>query len=103
MCVMSKRVSLILKPDDEAALEPYLSAKGSHSLAVRRWGAERGLAVNSEAATLRVLLRAGVEALQDEALEAGYADLATEFNSAELASERRAHRSRYADHTDSQM
>ena len=100
---MSKRVSLILGDSDEAAIGPYLE-EGSPSFDVlRRWASEHNLAndIESEAAALRALLRAGAEALRERVLDEGYAQLATEFNTEASNVERRAPRDRYARRTDS--
>lgn len=93
---MSKRVSLILKDADEAVIAPYLD-EGSESFeALRRWASWRGdAAVKSEAGALRVLLRAGAEALSEQMLDFAYAELAAEVNNAPHADERRVARDRH--------
>jgi hypothetical protein len=100
---MSKRVSLILKDADEAVIAPYLSEGSAEMDAVRSWAKQRGIAVTSEAAALRVLLQAGAEAIQEAVLETGYASLATEFNSPTQNVERRTARARYAERTDARL
>lgn len=100
---MSKRVSLILNDSDEAKIGPYLE-EGSPSFEVlRRWASEHYVAddIKSAPAALRVLLRAGAEALRERVLDVGYAQLATEFNAEPSNVERRAARDRYARPTDS--
>lgn len=68
------------------------------------WAAEHNLAVrdSSEAAVLRVLVRAGAEALLERALDEGYAKLAAELTD-ENRAERRARRARYVKHVDSRF
>jgi hypothetical protein len=93
---MSKRVSLILKDADEAAIAPYLSEGSASFEVLRQWASQRGESdIKSEASALRALLQAGAEALQERALDAGYAQLAAEFNSEPARAERRAARDRY--------
>ncbi|WP_237752758.1 hypothetical protein [Mycolicibacterium aromaticivorans] len=98
---MSKRVSLILKDADEAAIEPYLNEGSVAFEVLRQWASRHGEAdIKSEAAALRVLLQAGAEALQEHVLDAGYASLAGEFNSEPAHAERRSARDRYARRTE---
>jgi len=52
-------------------------------------------AVNSEAAAIRALLQAGAEALAEEVLDAGYAELAQVYGGAAERGERRTARDRY--------
>ncbi|HTQ20450.1 hypothetical protein [Mycobacterium sp.] len=101
---MSKRVSLILKDSDEATIAPYLS-EGSPSFEVlRRWASQRGEGdIKSEASALRALLQAGAEALREAVLDAGYAQLAEEFNSEPAHVERRTARDRYARRTEGHL
>lgn len=80
-------------------IAPFIEEGTPAHLALRRYaGRHRArLPENmSEAAMLRVLLHAGAEALSDQVLDAGYAELAATFNSGEQASERRTARDRYA-------
>lgn len=94
---MSKRVSLILKASDEAAIAPYLSEGSASFEVLRDWASQRGEGdIKSEAGALRALLQAGAEALRERVLDAGYAQLAAEFNSEPASAERRAARDRYA-------
>jgi hypothetical protein len=98
---MSKRVSLILPDVDEQAIAPFLEPVTAQHEALRRWAADHGGdAVKSEAGTLRALLQAGAEALRDEALDVGYADLAEIFQGDVERAERRTARDRYAARTD---
>ena len=95
---MSKRVSLILGDAAEAKIGPYLDEGSPAFEVLRHWASEHGVAddIKSEAAALRALLQAGAEALQEQVLNAGYAQLATEFNSESSNVERRSARDRYA-------
>lgn len=94
---MSKRVSLILKDSDEAALAPYLREGSVGFEALRQWAGQRGEGeIKSEAGALRALLQAGAEAVGERVLDAGYAELATEFNSESANAERRTARGRHA-------
>jgi len=101
---MSKRVSLILTDGDERAIAPYIQAGTDQHEVLRQWAARRGdNAVKSEAGALRALLQAGVEALRDEALDAGYIDLAVLYRGDVERAERRAARDRYAARTDASV
>lgn len=90
-------MSLILKDADEAAIAPYLSEGSASFEALRQWANQRGGSdIKSEASALRALLDAGAEALRERVLDAGYAQLAAEFNSEPAPAERREARDRYA-------
>ena len=94
---MGKRVSLILKDADEAAIAPYLDEGSASFEALRQWAHRRGDGdIRSEASALRALLQAGAEALKDAVLDAAYSDLAAEFNNPEANAERKTARDRYA-------
>lgn len=96
MRVVSKRVSLILKDADEAAIAPYLDQNSAAFAALRQWATQRGDSdIKSEAGALRALLQAGAEALHEHVLDAGYADLATEFNTETANAERQTARDRH--------
>ncbi len=98
---MSKRVSLILKDADEAIIAPYLSEGSASFEALCQWASQRGDSdIKSEAAALRALLQAGAEALRERVLDAGYAQLAAEFNSQPARAERHAARDRYTRRTE---
>jgi hypothetical protein len=101
---MSKRVSLILKDADEATIAPYLS-QGSPSFEVlRQWARQRGDGdIKSEAGALRALLQAGVDALHEAVLDAGYSQLAAEFNSEPARAERQEARNRYPHRTEAYL
>lgn len=102
--VMSKRLSLILGDGDQSTIEPFIQAGTEHHNALCRWAEAHGAGgVNSEAAALRVLLQAGAIALQDDVLDAGYAELARVFSAEEDRAERRTARDRYAARTDAAL
>jgi hypothetical protein len=90
-------VSLILKDADEAVIAPYLDEGSAPFEVLSQWAIQRGGSdIKSEAAALRALLQAGAEALHDRVLDAGYAQLAEEFNTESAHADRRAARDRYA-------
>lgn len=94
-------MSLILKDGDQAVIAPYLEEGSASFEALRQWASQRGGGeIRSEAGVLRALLQAGAEALREQALDAGYADLAEEFNAEPAHRERRAARDRYARRTE---
>ena len=102
---MAKRLSLSLEVSDEAAVAAF-SAEGSpEHRALLVWATDHGLeaaVVRSDASRMRVLLRAGAEALRERALDEGYAQLATaQARDGVDAGERRQLRERYARRTDS--
>lgn len=101
---MTKRLSLILGEDDQQRLEPFMHAGTGQHEVLQRWAAEHGIgSVNSEAAVMRALLQAGVEALRDDALDAGYAELARLYDGIEERAERRAARDRYVNQTEAAL
>jgi hypothetical protein len=99
---MAKRLSVILTDRDERVLGPFIDADSVAHHALERWAVLHDLsAPTSEAATIRALLQAGAEALSDEVLDEGYAELAETFNAAGPRTERRASRDRYVSRTES--
>ncbi len=93
---MTKRLSLILGEGDQLTLEPFIRPGTGQHQALQQWATEHGVGkVNSEAAAIRVLLQAGAEALAEELLDAGYAELAQVYGSAGEREERRTARDRY--------
>ncbi|MCV7145610.1 hypothetical protein AWC22_25110 [Mycobacterium riyadhense] len=94
-------MSLILKDTDEAVVAPYLTEGSASFEVLRQWARQRGEGdIKSEAGALRALLQAGAEALRERVLDAGYAQLAAEFNSEPARAERQAARDRYAHRTE---
>jgi len=101
ICTMSRRLSLILGDDEHVQLEPFLHAGSAQHQVLLRWASEHGVgSVTSDAAAIRVLLRAGVEALRDDALDAGYAELAEAYGGSDDRDERRVARDRYIKRTE---
>ena len=77
-------------------LEPFIRPGTGQHQVLQHWAAEHGVgAVNSEAAAIRALLQAGAEALAEEVLDAGYAELAQVYGGAEEREEGRTARDRY--------
>lgn len=101
---MSKRVSLILGDADERAVAPFIRSGTDQYEVLRQWAARHGdMSVRSEAGALRALLQVAVEALRDELLDAGYAEMATAFHGNTERTERRAARERYVARTDASV
>ena len=94
---MSKRMSLILADSDARRIDPFVRPGTDENATLRHWAAERGIEVSaSEAAALRVLLSAGVEALTEAVLDIAYADVAVVYHDAGHDDERRSLRDRLA-------
>lgn len=101
---MSKRVSLILGDVDERVIAPFIQSGTDQYEVLRQWAARHGdMSVRSEAGALRALLQVAVEALRDEVLDAGYAELASTFHGKAERAERRAARERYVARTDASV
>jgi len=101
---MGKRLSLILGDVDERVLEPFITAGTGEHEVLRIWADSHGLRpVESEAAAIRAVLHAGLEALRDDVLEHAYSELATTFNDPESQPDRRAARDRYAARSDAAL
>jgi len=80
---MSKRLSLSLESEDVAMLTRFTREDSPERRVLISWIALEGMTpeqIRSEAAVLRVLLRAGAERLQEQALDEGYAQLASELD-----------------------
>jgi DNA-directed RNA polymerase specialized sigma24 family protein len=100
---MSRRTSLTLHREDLDTLDEF-TAEGSPGLAaVHAWAADHGIDIADSAAEawmIRILIRAGAEALRERVLEAGYSELAHTFNSDEHSDETRRALAAYAERTD---
>lgn len=72
----TKRITVTLEGAEQTALSVFADPERAEHAALEAWADERGLPLKSEASMVRVLLRAGVEALREQALERGYAKLA---------------------------
>jgi len=97
---MGKRLSLSLDDDDEQALSRFSRPGSAEQRALQAWAERRRImhelptGSGKTASVLRLLVRAGVEALEEDVLDAGYAQLAREFGGEERAENWEA-RSRY--------
>lgn len=102
---MSKRTTVTLEPTDESAVASFTDPTRTEHEVLADWAVRHGLTVteqSSEATIIRALLRAGAEALQEQALDRGYAALAASFTDEER-DEARIMRRRYAERSDSQF
>ncbi|KAA2266109.1 hypothetical protein F0L68_03040 [Solihabitans fulvus] len=100
---MSRRATFTLEESDEAAVSAFADPERAEHSALVAWAAEHGMQVgSSDAAVIRALLRAGAEALREQVLEQGYAQLAASRTDEET-DERRTLRARYVERTDRRM
>ncbi|MCW2526437.1 MAG: hypothetical protein JWM76_1297 [Pseudonocardiales bacterium] len=102
---MSKRLSVSLTREDEAIVEVFASPDSIEHDALTGWLRERGEdpgSAETEAGLLRLLVRAGAEALRARVLDASYPQLAVVLGSGD-AGEGRAARDRYVDRTERSM
>jgi hypothetical protein len=93
---MTKRLSLTLDDEDEAAIARFASPASAEHAALRAWAEHANEKVGdspAESALLRLLVRAGAQALSEHSLDIAYARLSAEFDDA--ASDSRAARDRY--------
>lgn len=85
---MSRRLSVSLDDEDEETLSRFSSQGSAEQRALTAWAERRDLGrqlaagSGKTASILRLLVRAGVEALEEDVLDAGYAQLASELGSA---------------------
>lgn len=96
-------MSLILRDADEATIAPFLDRGTPAFEILRQWARDSAYAsgdISSDAAILRILLRVGAEAFHQQMLDAGYTQLASEFNSASTRIERLAARDRSVSQAD---
>jgi hypothetical protein len=102
VCTMAKRLSISLEPDDERVLRAFAAPGTPERAALLEWVDRHDLdtpRAGSEAALVRVLLKAGAEAVQHHLLDIGYTSLAVELADVDHAEVLEARR-RYADRTD---
>jgi len=102
MWCMTKRLSVTLETEDERLISAFASAGSHESVAQRAWAEHRGIdarAATSEAALLRLLLRAGAEALREQVLDSAYAQLAVEVDLND-SNDSRVARDRYVKRTE---
>jgi len=100
--MVTKRLSLILASDDVQRITPFTSPGTDSHHVLQRWATVHGVGpLSSEAAAIRALLQAGVEALQEEVLDQAYVELAQTFHGGSERADRRAARDRYVRRTES--
>lgn len=99
----TKRITVTLEGAEQDALSAFADPERTEHAALAAWAQERGLPLKgSEAAIVRALVRAGVEALQEKALELGYTRLAAELAANEdRQAERKLRRERRASRNES--
>lgn len=101
---MAKRLSVSLDDEDVRTIDEFADPNSLAHEALVRWLTGQSVTISadtlSDAALLRMLVRAGAEALRERAIADGYAVLAASETEEELA-ESRAFRDRYAQRTDS--
>jgi len=101
---MSKRLSLILGDHDVALLERFTAAGTAEHSALEDWALAHVMEpVSSEAAALRILLKAGAGTVSEGIADVAYAQLALEYSADSAAAERRSARTRYADRTEAHL
>ena len=103
MWCMAKRLSVTLETEDERLISAFATAGSAESAALCAWAEHRGLAAGasrSEAALLRMLLRAGAESLREQVLDSAYAQLAVEVDLVD-SNDSRAAREGYIRRTES--
>ena len=96
-CMASqRRISVTLEGPDQQAIEAFADQSRPEHATLEEWASQHGIGIRgaSEAAIVRVLARAGAEALREKALEEGYARLAADRQADR--DERRALRDRAA-------
>jgi hypothetical protein len=103
---MSKRTTVTLDERDEQTLAAFTDPESAEWKALVTVAATLGITVrpgSSEATIIRALLQAGAKAVQEQALERGYAQLAEIWDEAHDAAEARVRRRRYAERVDRVM
>lgn len=97
-CMETKRITVTLEGAEQATLSTFADPERAEHAALQAWAEERGLPLKlSEAGIVRVLLRAGAEALKEKAVERGYARLAeAQLADEEWNAERGARKARRA-------
>jgi hypothetical protein len=100
---MTKRTTVTFDDRDEAAIASVSDPERAEWALLVQVAAEAGITLKpggSEAAIIRILLHAGVDALRERALERGYAELADLWPEVHDAAETRERRRRYAQRVD---
>lgn len=99
---MAKRLSVTLDAEDVRTVELFADSSSREHESLMTWARARGIdpdALTSEAALLRLLLRAGAESLRSGALDVAYASLAATLAD-EGSGDSRAARARYVERTE---
>lgn len=95
---MTKRMSVTLNDEDELLIRTFAAVGTNENRSLRAWAERRGITAGestSEAALLRLLLRAGAESLSEQVLDIAYAQLAVEIETAADTVDSRAARARH--------
>lgn len=103
MWCMSKRLSITLEDSDEQALQRFAEPGSPEQRVLTSWAERHHLSVGTgsgkTATILRLLVRAGVDALEEDVQADGYAQLAQDLSQEEREETREA-RGRYARRTE---
>ncbi len=98
--VMSRRITVTLARAEESSVSVFSNPRRSEHAALIAWAAQHGFTgLGSEASVVRALVQAGAEALREDALDTGYAELAASTDQTERR-ERRTMRDRYVERTE---
>jgi hypothetical protein len=96
---MTKRLSVTLEAEDVRTVEAFADSSSREHESLLAWAASRGIdpdGLTSEAALLRLLIRAGAESLRGGALDVAYASLAVTLAD-DASADSRAARARYVE------
>jgi hypothetical protein len=102
MWCVTKRLSVTLDAEDVRTVEQFADPSTREHESLVAWAASRGVdpdGLTSEAALLRLLLRAGAESLRGRVVDVAYADLAVTLAD-EASADSRAARARYVQRTE---
>ncbi|WP_109510242.1 hypothetical protein [Nocardioides speluncae] len=101
---MTKRLSVTLDDEDVRTIGEFADPNSLAHEALVRWLTGQSLTISAEtlsdAALLRMLVRAGAEALREQTIARGYELLAETYDEGDAPAERRAARKVYADRVD---
>jgi hypothetical protein len=99
---MPRRLSVTLESEDEKVVAAFSAPSTLEHAILLDWARERGIdaeRIGSDASLLRMLIRAGADALYERALDKGYAGLAMSLSKVD-EDERREARRRYTERTE---
>jgi hypothetical protein len=92
---MTKRLSLSFGEAERAELDPYTRPGTSQHAALQAWAKSHGTgSVTTAAGALRAVIQAGIAAIREDYLDAGYRQLAESPAWTEGSADRRAARDR---------